>query len=82
MKHHYTIVLVALLLAVGIAVAAVASQPAHSRSCFPASSWDADQGKRPCVEVTRVEEDGSFRFRAFDADGTTRYTSGVGALDR
>lgn len=82
MTKHYTVVLVAMLLALGIAVAAVAAQPGPGRKCFPASSWDADQGKRPCIEVTRVEEDGSFRFRASNADGTERYASGIGALDR
>jgi hypothetical protein len=32
--------------------------------------------------VTRVYEDGSFRFAVSDAGGTIRYTSAVGALDR
>ena len=51
--------------------------------CFPAGKWGpARDGVRPCVKVTRIFEDGSFTFRVSDADGTERYTSGVGALDR
>lgn len=51
--------------------------------CFPASSWGpAPDAERPCVEVTRVEEDGSFTYRVSDAAGTERYTAGIGALDR
>jgi hypothetical protein len=84
MRRHYTVVMVALLLLVGIAAMAAASTKHHEGEgrCFPAASWDADQGERPCVRVLRVEEDGSFRFRVSDADGTERYVSGVGALDR
>lgn len=85
MRRHYTAVIVALLLLVGIGAMAAAAADHHARGegrCFPAASWDADQGERPCVRVLRVEEDGSFRFRVSDADGTERYVSGVGALDR
>lgn len=84
MRRHYAVTLCALLLCVAIAAVAVAKRPSTPNvgRCFPAASWDAEQGKRPCVRVLRVEEDGSFRFRVSDADGTERYTSGVGALDR
>lgn len=67
------------------AIAAAFASPADagtSRVCFPASSWDANDVKRPCVQVTGVEEDGSFRYRVTDADGVERYTAGIGALDR
>jgi hypothetical protein len=83
MTRHYTVVLVALLVAVGIAVAAVASQPGPGRKCFPPAGWGpASESLRPCVEVTKIYEDGSFRFRISNADGTVRYGSGIGALDR
>lgn len=53
----------------------------HGR-CFPRSEWSDAQRYRPCVRITRVEEDGSFTFAAQDHDGTVRYRSGVGAQDR
>lgn len=53
------------------------------RQCFLASKWGpAPDAVRPCVEVTRIFEDGSFSYRVSDADGTVRYSAGVGALDR
>lgn len=85
MHRHYAVVLCSLLLLCAIGVGAAASQAEHhaeSRRCFPAASWDADQGLRPCVSVVHVEEDGSFAYRVSDADGTTRYTAGIGAQDR
>lgn len=45
--------------------------------CFPRAAWDANDGRRPCVEVRRVYEDGSFTVRVSDANGTVRYTRGV-----
>lgn len=75
--------------AVGGIASAAESHPATvapsqaPRVCFPASHWaPAPDSIRPCVRITSVEEDGSFSYRVTDADGTTRYTSGVGALDR
>lgn len=53
----------------------------HHR-CFPAKKWDAPKGLRPCVEIRRVYEDGSFEYATKDANGTVRYTAGVGALDQ
>lgn len=55
---------------------------ASSRTCFPASHWDANQDVRPCAELTRVAEDGSFAYHVLDADGTIRYSGTVGAKDR
>lgn len=94
-QRHYAVVLCALLACVAIASVAVARQApdgAHDltqqvRTCFPAAKWNGEDGYRPCIEVLRVEEDGSFRFRVSDAGGidappTKRYVSGVGALDR
>lgn len=53
------------------------------RVCFDAAKWGpAPQSKAPCVRVTRVMEDGSFRFAVSDRSGHVRYVSGVGALDR
>jgi len=58
------------------------SQPSAQR-CFPATKWGPLPDKwRPCVEIVRVFEDGSFRYRVSDAGGAERYTGGVGALDR
>lgn len=82
MTRHYTIVLAALLLAAGIAVAGLIVSPGPARDCFPAASWGADQAKRPCAEVVKVFEDGSVRVRVFDADGNPRFFAGIGALDR
>lgn len=82
MQRHYTVVLVALLLAAAIAVAALIASPGPARDCFPAAGWSADQAKRPCAEVVKVFEDGSVRVRVFDADGKPRFVAGIGALDR
>lgn len=81
MTRYIAVTMLALALIVGIAVVAVASQAAPRR-CFSASRWDANDAKRPCVQVTRIAEDGSFSYRVTDADGVVRYTAGVGALDR
>jgi len=64
-------------------VATAANTAPSPRTCFAAKNWGpAPESVRPCVRITRVEEDGSFEFSVSDADGTVRYTSGVGALDR
>jgi hypothetical protein len=86
-------VLLALILAVALASAsnpAVASDGVHAvsvqnspRVCRSAKTWGpAPDRFRPCVRITNVEEDGSFGYAVSDADGTVRYTAGVGALDR
>jgi len=85
MRRHYAVVSIALLLLLGIGALAAAASTHHADTgrCFPAAKWGpAADGLRPCVKVTRIYEDGSFGFRVSDANGTTRYTSGVGALDR
>lgn len=53
-----------------------------SRTCFPRAKWDGEASYRPCAEVRRVYEDGSVVLAVEDADGTTRYTVGIGAKDR
>jgi len=59
--------------------------------CFSHRVWGpAPQGQveqefdrsRPCVEVIKLWEDGSFRARVFDAGGPRRYVVNVGAEDR
>ena len=57
---------------------------AHApRVCFSKSDWGpAPDSKRPCVKITKLYEDGSFRVSVTDGDGTVRYSTGVGALDR
>lgn len=65
MKRHYAVVLCSLLACLAIAAVAVASKGDGATGlgrCFPAASWNAKQGERPCVRVLRVEEDGSFSF--------------------
>lgn len=58
----------------------------HGR-CFPAAKWGdtpadtADDFQRPCVRITRVYEDGSFKAAVQDADGPTRYSIGFGVPD-
>jgi hypothetical protein len=51
------------------------------RVCFSEKLWSADDARRPCVRVARVEEDGSFRATVSDADGRVRYRFGVGSRD-
>lgn len=88
-------ILVGLVLAVigAIGTAATVAQTGgtyahapHVGRCFPASLWDGDEGHpdsvRPCVRVSRVYEDGSFKYAVSDANGTVRYSGGVGAADR
>ena len=76
----------AALFVVIVLLASMASgAPHHSaslRKCFPAAKWNDQERYRPCVEIARVYEDGSFQFTVTDAGGTVRYSSGVGALDR
>ena len=53
-------------------------RPDPDRTCFSKSLWSAEGGVRPCVRVLRVEEDGAFKASVMDANGTERYTIGVG----
>lgn len=78
-----TVWVVALLGTTALAVAHTprAARPAPSeRVCFPAGKWDADDAVRPCARITGVYEDGSVEVAVSDADGTVRYTTGVGNL--
>lgn len=74
------------LLGLGLVVGANAAQSVGHRTCFPASMWDGTEqhpdSVRPCVKITRVYEDGSFKAAVSDANGTVRYNIGVGAADR
>lgn len=70
---------------VGLCSTVMGSTTPGPRSCFPVSSWQGGtkvDELRPCVRILKVQEDGSFSFAVSDANGTVRYTSGVGALDR
>jgi hypothetical protein len=90
LKSIRRVVFLAALVVLVAAVSAVAAGHGgavtveHSpRVCFKASHWGpAPDAVRPCVRITGVEEDGSFSYAVSDADGTVRYTAGVGALDR
>jgi hypothetical protein len=55
------------------------------RVCFDRDQWNTGvvpASKRPCARIVRLYEDGSFKVRVSDADGTVRYSLGVGAQDR
>jgi hypothetical protein len=75
--------LVALLVGVAGAVTCDCSLVVirHTR-CFPKQIWNAPPGLRPCVTPTRIYEDGSFKYSVSDANGTVRYSGGVGTEDR
>lgn len=85
MIRKVTVTLALVFIAVATSTALGALPPLHKnhRTCFPAKQWGpvADQ-YRPCVRIVRLYEDGSFKFAVSDADGTVRYSAGVGALDR
>lgn len=66
----------------GAAPQGVAPHPNELRRCFPKATWNAEPGYRPCAAIRRVYEDGSVVLAVEDANGTTRYTVGVGAKDR
>lgn len=72
----------AVLIVAASAALAPAAQTDPGRVCFPRSTWDADPQHRPCAEIVRLYEDGSLKVRVSDANGTPRYSYGVGALDR
>ncbi len=76
----------AYLLILGLGLIDSARGTSFPRTCFPAKLWDGTEqhpdSVRPCVRVTRIYEDGSFKFAVSDADGTVRYSGGVGAQDR
>jgi hypothetical protein len=54
--------------AIGISVAvlfgtqATATTTPTTTRCFPAATWSADDGQRPCYRITRPAEDGSGRL--------------------
>ena len=74
---------VAAALLAAAAIAHGASDRAKPRECFPAAQWaPAPDSIRPCVRIARLYEDGSFKATVSDADGTIRYSVGVGAQDR
>lgn len=83
--------LVALMLAMGalghsvMAASTGGNSAPSSRVCFPFGKWNGGTvpySKAPCARITRVYEDGSFKFAVSDHDGTVRYSGGVGAADR
>jgi hypothetical protein len=77
-----TLALVLIGLATTTALGALPASPAEHGRCFPQRIWNAEPSYRPCAQITRLYEDGSFKFRVLDADGTVRYSGGVGAADR
>lgn len=67
------------LLTLGLGLVGAAHGGSFQRTCFPASRWNADPQYRPCVRITRVYEDGSFKFAISDHNGTVRQSGGVGS---
>lgn len=68
------------LLGAGLVLSAHAKlQP--GRSCFAERLWEDTPGLRPCVRITRIYEDGSFKVAVSDGNGTVRYSMGVGVPD-
>jgi hypothetical protein len=65
------------LLAILLAALGLGGDPRHP-TCFNARLWSAADRSRPCAEITRVEEDGSFRALVTTADGRVVYRTGVG----
>jgi hypothetical protein len=56
-----------------------------SRTCYPLAHWNGGNVSpdyRPCARIAQVFEDGSVRVQVSDADGTVRYSAGIGARDR
>lgn len=74
----FLICVVVLLVIYGFASLA---QAGSTRTCFPAGSWGGNDAERPCVQVTRLYEDGSFSYRVSDANGVERYSADVGTPD-
>ena len=72
------------LLAIVLAALSLAGDQGHranphpDRKCFSARLWSAPDRSRPCAEITRVEEDGSFWALATTAEGRVLYRIGVG----
>lgn len=83
MRAFIVAAIAALLIAAGAIASAAVSPFPTPRSCFPASRWNVtDKEYRPCVRIKRLYEDGSFKYAVSDANGTVRYSGGVGAADR
>jgi hypothetical protein len=53
-------------------------RPTMPRGCFSKMLWSADDQDRPCVWITQVEEDGSFRAAVSNAGGDVHYRVAVG----
>lgn len=74
--------LLALVMAAAVFAAPYDNDPPRFFSkCFSKQSWSSGTvpvTKRPCVRITRVEEDGSFTALVASADGTDRASVGVG----
>jgi hypothetical protein len=71
------------LMVLGLGLIVSAHSAGFRRTCFPANRWGpAPQQYRPCVQISRLYEDGSFKYRVSDFNGTVRYSGGVGAEDR
>ena len=50
------------------------------RTCFDREDWgtQVSPALRPCARIVRLYEDGSLKIRVSDANGTIRYSVGVG----
>lgn len=59
-----------------------AEQSSSPGACFPAKAWSGNDAERPCVELTRIYEDGSFTYKVGEASGTVRYSGAAPTKDR
>lgn len=77
--------LLATLLALGASYALGVPHTKRFDRCFPKKQWNTGTVPaqfRPCVRILNVYEDGSVELGVYDANGTERYTYGVGAQDQ
>jgi hypothetical protein len=75
---HLAYLAIALSLLLNLAHQASADRAAPARTCFPAKLWDGNDGRRPCVRVLRVFEDGSSEQRISRANGRELWRGDVG----
>lgn len=73
------------MLAIGVSYALGTPHVKKFDRCFPKKQWNTGVVPaqfRPCVRIENLYEDGSVELGVYDANGTQRYTYGVGALDQ
>lgn len=74
-------ILIGCILLVGTVQGAPSASKHTKRTCIPERVWEDTPGLRPCARIVRVYEDGSIELSVSDANGTERYSIGVGVPD-